>query len=112
MKLLIVGSRNLSSFDFSGYIPADTELIISGGAVGIDGLAEEYADRHRISKLILRPQYAKYGRLAPLKRNEVMVDLCDEVLVVWDGVSGGTQYTIQYAQKKGKPIRIVERAMS
>jgi len=44
MKLLIVGSRNISEFDFSDHIPADTELIISGGAYGIDALAEDYAD--------------------------------------------------------------------
>ena len=43
----------------------------------------------------------------PLKRNETMVDLSDSVLVIWDGVSKGTQYTINYATKKNKAIRII-----
>lgn len=107
MKLLIVGSRSICNFDLSQYIPSDTDLIISGGANGIDRIAEEYADKHRLSKLILRPQYKLFGRAAPLKRNEIMVDLSDCVLVIWDGVSKGTQYTINYATKKSKIVRII-----
>ena len=70
-------------------------------------MAEQYADVSRLSKWIVRPQYRLYGRAAPLKRNERMVDLADAVLVIWDGVSKGTQYTVSYAQKKGKPIMLV-----
>ena len=107
MKLLIAGSRSIIDFDLSGYIPEDTELIISGGAGGVDTLAEKYADKNKISKLIHRPDYKRYGRGAPLKRNEVMIDEADRVLVIWDGKSKGTKYTIDYARKKGKPIEVV-----
>lgn len=107
MKLLIAGSRSITEFDLSPFIPADTELIISGGATGIDTLAEAYADAHRLSKLILRPRYDKYGRAAPIRRNEAMVELCDAVLVIWDGVSKGTLATIRFAQKAGKQVRVV-----
>ena len=40
MKLLIVGSRSITDYDISPHIPAETELIISGGANGVDTLAE------------------------------------------------------------------------
>ena len=107
MKLLIAGSRGIENFDLSDYIPDETELIISGGANGIDKLAEKYADKNKLSKLILRPRYHLYGKAAPIKRNESMVDLCDCVLVIWDGISRGTKYTIDYAKKKNKPTNIV-----
>lgn len=107
MKLLIAGSRSITDFDLSPFIPADTELIISGGATGIDTLAEAYADTHRLSKIILRPRFDKYGRAAPIRRNEAMVALSDAVLVIWDGASKGTQATIRYAQKAGKPVTVV-----
>ena len=49
MKLLIVGSRSITDFDLSAYISAEVDTVISGGAIGIDSLAERYADLHRIS---------------------------------------------------------------
>ena len=41
MRLLIVGSRSIENFDLSGYVPSKTELIISGGAKGVDFSAEK-----------------------------------------------------------------------
>ena len=108
MKLLIVGSRSIENFDLSPYVSADVDTIISGGANGIDSLAEQYADLHRLSKYILRPHYNLYGRAAPLKRNEKMVDMADTLLVIWDGRSKGTQYTLKYAQKANKPLTIIQ----
>lgn len=107
MNLLIVGSRNIKSFDISPYIPKDTGLIITGGAIGIDRLAEKYADDHKISKLILRPQYCLYKKAAPLKRNEKMVDIADKIIVIWDGKSKGSKYTADYAQKTNKDIKLI-----
>ena len=108
MKLLIVGSRSITDFDLSPYIPKETDTVISGGANGIDTLAERYSDLHRLSKYILRPKYNLYGRAAPLKRNEQMVDLADAVLVIWDGHSKGSEYTINYAKKVNKPITVIQ----
>ena len=107
MKLLIVGSRSITDFDLSPYVPAEVDTIISGGANGVDSLAEQYADLHRLSKYILRPRYDLYGRVAPLKRNEQMVDMADAVLVVWDGISKGAKYTLRYTEKQGKNVILV-----
>ncbi len=111
MKLLIAGSRSIENFDLSEYIPPETTLIISGGAKGIDTIAEEYATKHKISKLILYPNYRLFGKAAPLKRNEEMVAIADEVLIIWDGVSNGTNYTIKYAEKCDKPVRVVKHPL-
>ena len=107
MKLLIVGSRSIKTFDLSPYVSKEVDTIISGGANGVDTLAEEYADKNRISKLIMRPAYARYGKGAPLKRNEEMVKLADAVLVIWDGKSRGTKYTADFAKKEGKEVTVV-----
>lgn len=107
MKLLIVGSRSIKTFDLSPYVSKEVDTIISGGANGVDTLAEEYADKNRISKLIMRPAYARYGKGAPLKRNEEMVKLADAVLVIWDGKSRGTKYTADFAKKVGKEVTVV-----
>ncbi len=108
MKLLIAGSRSITNFDLSPYISNDVDVIICGGAKGVDALAEDYADLHRLSKYIIRPRYDIFGRAAPLKRNEQMVDIADAVLVIWDGSSKGTQHTIKYAKKINKPLTVVK----
>ena len=108
MKFLIVGSRSIKDFDLSEYVPREADLIISGGADGVDSIAEKYADDHRLSKLILRPRYDLYGRAAPIKRNEIMVDLADEILVIWDGRSRGAMYTAKYAKQKNKSLTVVD----
>lgn len=107
MKLLIAGSRKYDCFNLEPYLPKDIELIISGGANGIDTLAEKYADKKKNSKLIIRPRYDIYGKAAPIKRNEIMVDIADVVLVVWDGISKGTKSTINYAKKKNKKLILI-----
>ena len=107
MKLLIAGSRSITDIDITPYIPEGVELIIAGAANGIDTLAEQYADKMRLSKYIMRPNYARYRRGAPIKRNYEMVDFCDRVLVFWDGTSKGTKHTIDYAKQAGKPIDVI-----
>ena len=107
MNLLIAGSRSIQAFDLGAHVPKETTLIISGGAEGIDSLAEQYADQMRLSKRILRPQYGRYGKAAPLKRNEKMVELADRVLIIWDGISKGSQHTERYAKSAGKHVELV-----
>lgn len=108
MKLLVVGSRCIKEFDLSPYISSEVDTIISGGAEGIDSLAERYADSHRLSKYIIRPRYDLHGRAAPLKRNQKMVDMADAVLIIWDGHSRGTKYTLEYAKQVKKPTVLVQ----
>ena len=111
MKVAVVGSRTLRDVDVSQYIPPEATEIITGGAYGIDALAERYANSRGIPVRIFRPDYDVLGKLAPLARNDQIVDAADMVVAVWDGVSTGTRYTISRAQRLNKPVKIyvVER---
>ena len=46
MKVAVVGSRNMN-INIAKYMPENIELIVSGGASGIDALAEGYAKNHK-----------------------------------------------------------------
>ena len=41
------------------------------------------------------------------KRNRYMVDQADFIIAVWDGRPSGTGKTVQYAQRQGKPVTII-----
>lgn len=105
MKLAVIGSRGVLDYDIRRFIPINTVIIISGGAKGIDTIAEEYASENGIHTVIIKPDYAKYGRNATLVRNRQIVDMADVVLAFWDGESHGTKFTIDYARQQGKRVR-------
>ena len=47
MKVAVIGSRSISATDIGMYISNGDE-IVSGGAVGIDSCAAEYAKKKRV----------------------------------------------------------------
>ena len=106
MKIAVAGSRTILEIDLAPYVGDATE-IVSGGAKGVDSLAAAYAHAHSIKLVEFLPEYALYGRAAPIKRNEKIVDYADRVVVFWDGKSRGTLSVIKYAEKVGKPCEVV-----
>ena len=106
MRIAVVGSRGIKEIDLSGYVSADDE-IVSGGAVGVDSCAADYARKNGLKLTEFLPQYEKYGRAAPIVRNKEIVDYADKVLVFWNGRSKGTLSVIQYAKKIGKSHEII-----
>ena len=104
MKLAIIGSRKCPAIDIASYLTFMPDVIISGGAIGIDTLARQFAEQNNIPIIEFLPEYHKYGRKAPLMRNIQIVENCDSVIAFWDGKSPGTKFTIDYAKKLGKPV--------
>lgn len=107
MKVAIVGSRGLELRDFSPYLPEGVTEIVSGGAKGIDQCAEAFARERGVRLTEFKPNYARYGRGAPLKRNLEIVDYADLVLIFWDGVSRGSRFVAEACERVGKPFRVV-----
>lgn len=107
MKVAVVGSRNLTNIEIGRYISEDVNEIISGGAVGVDSCAAEYARINGLKLTEILPQYDKYGRGAPIVRNKEIVNYADKVIAFWDGSSKGTLSVIKYAEKVGKPCEVI-----
>ena len=108
MKVAIVGSRSIKAVDIAAYLPEGVTEIISGGAVGVDTLAAEYATAHGIALTVIRPDYARYGRAATHIRNREIVERADRVLAFWDGVSRGTMSSVNQARRLGRPVEIIK----
>ena len=105
MKVTIVGSRGVH-VNVADYVPEGTTEIITGGARGIDTLAEQYARLEGIPLRIFYPDTKALGKMAYFVRNDQIVDASDVVVAIWDGKSRGTQYTIRRAMKLDKPVKI------
>ena len=104
MKVAVIGSRNLKVDDLEKFLPEGVTEIISGGARGVDTSAAEYAVAHDLKLTEILPEYEKYGRAAPLKRNITIIENADLVIAFWDGVSRGTKYVIDACKKKNVPV--------
>ena len=108
---LFRSSRTLHIENLKYYLPDDTTEIVSGGAKGVDADAKEYATQNQIPITEFLPDYQRYGRGAPLKRNIQIIDYADIVLAVWDGKSRGTKFVIDQCKKKNIPLRIIYQTM-
>ena len=106
MKIAVIGSRGLTVPDLGKYLPTDTTEIVSGGARGVDACAREYARRHGLKLTEFLPDYAQYGRQAPLRRNLQIIDYANRVLAFWDGQSHCTAYVIRQCRRQKRPIRL------
>ena len=106
MKIAVVGSRGLNVDNLEKYLPKGTTEIVSGGARGVDTCAREYALHNGIKLTEFLPEYEKYGRTAPLKRNITIIEYADYVIAFWDGRSHGTKFVIDNCKKLGVPVRV------
>ena len=106
MKTAIIGSRNITNIDLSRFIPKETTEIISGGAKGVDTIAKEYALENGLKLTEFLPEYERYGKGAPLKRNITIIESADIVLAFWDGKSRGTKFVIDNCHSRNIPVRV------
>lgn len=114
MKLGIVGSRNpgVSYQDWLALLlehvdPADVELVVSGGAKGVDTYAKVFAARYHIPYMEYAPQYSVYGKYATLKRNTQIVKEASMVIAFPTADSRGTLHSIKEAKRLGRRLAVV-----
>ena len=108
-KIAVVGSRGFNDYSLlektlTPYLPF---ILVSGGARGADSLAERFAGKNNLQKIIFLPDWDKYGRRAGFLRNIKIVDESDRVIAFWDGNSPGTKSSIDLARKKNKGLLVV-----
>ncbi len=106
MRVAVVGSRTLKIDNIGDYLPKNIKEIVSGGAKGVDTCAREYAIKNNLKLTEFLPDYKKYGRSAPLKRNLQIITYADLVLAFWDGKSSGTAFVIDNCKKSGVPVEV------
>lgn len=113
MNLIIAGCRDFTD-RFIIYEGIDAfieeygtpDVIIEGGATGVDRIAGEYAREHNIPLQIFKADWNKYGRAAGPIRNEEMARHGTHLLAFWDGKSKGTKNMIETAERYRINVRV------
>lgn len=114
MKVGVSGTRRFTDYSrfkdymdsFSKHVPMD--MIISGGAIGIDELAYRYSIERGIT-FVCHPPKPEDGYPAKFfRRNLRIVEQCEVLLAFPDKESEGTRHAINLAKKLGKECYIVE----
>lgn len=115
MKVAIVGSKSISNENLvNNYISeclinlSNIDLIISGGAKGVDTIAELYAKNHNIKTKIFHPNWEKYGKQADLIRNSDIISKCEICIIIWDGESLCTKNDIDLCDEMRKPCYVFD----
>ncbi len=109
----IVGSRGFDDYELlkksvlEAIKPELINMIISGGAVGADTLAEEFAREFSIPVKVFKPNRKKYGYEASHMRNTEIVENSTLILAFWDGHSTGTKDSLVKAERMGIPVILI-----
>ena len=133
MKIAVVGSREFKDEDFimeklhdeTKFLVEDRYTIISGGARGVDTIAEAFAKERDIETKIFEAKWndltqpgaiiktsrngKKYDARAGFRRNKLIINEADKVIAFWNGSSKGTKHSIDLAIKANKPLDIYVR---
>lgn len=105
MKVAVVGSREGFTYEqVRDYLLDNLEvmdIIVSGGARGVDSHAAYFCKELWRELIVIRPDNPN-NPYDYIKRNYKIVDMSDRIICFWDGKSRGTKSVIEYAQKVGK----------
>ena len=121
MKLVIAGSRNVKDIadavgtinGFMENLSEDFKIseIVSGGAVGVDTIAENWAKKNGIPFKMFPADWDKLGKSAGHIRNNEMAKYGDMLLAIWDGKSKGTTGMVNRMMKLEKPVCVLTMGM-
>ncbi len=114
INLGIVGGRDYTNYDkFKEIVDAyineigRPNIIVSGGAKGVDTMAEKYSLEYNIPIAIFSPEWDKYGKKAGIIRNTDIVKNSTHILALPTEQSKGTYDTIRKTEKLGKILRVI-----
>lgn len=108
MKVIVAGSRTITDRELVLQAIADSKFtiteVISGGAKGVDRIAEEWAKEQGIPVTVIRTGWKTGGRGGGFVNNEEMAEQAEALIAVYDGQSKGTKHMIDTMSKRGKKI--------
>jgi ribosomal protein S11 len=108
MRTIIAGSRGITDVKVVFKAIKDSKFtiteVLSGGAKGVDRIAEQYAASKGLPCRVFKADWGRHGQMGGIIRNEEMASHADALIAVWDGQSHGTEHMIREAQRVGLKV--------
>jgi predicted Rossmann fold nucleotide-binding protein DprA/Smf involved in DNA uptake len=108
MKVIIAGSRSITDYELVKQSVLDSGFeiteVVSGTAKGVDSLGEQYAAENRIPLKRVPADWERYGRAGGPKRNKLMAQYAEGIVLIWDGKSRGSANMRQEATRNGLKV--------
>jgi predicted Rossmann fold nucleotide-binding protein DprA/Smf involved in DNA uptake len=86
----------------------NVKTVGSGGAPGVDTLAERWAKDRGFALIVHKADWNKYGKAAGPKRNQLIVETMTHMVALRSPKSRGTNNSIDLARKAKKPVYVVD----
>ncbi len=114
-KVAVIGSRTCTDrklvFDWLDKRINHIKAVVSGGAQGADSLAAEWCKHRGVPLLTYYPKWYSmdgvYDKGAGFRRNRLIITASDRVVAFHDGVSRGTQHSMDIAKQLNKPLVVI-----
>lgn len=117
-RIAVVGSRVFGDYDLLDNVLKEfvepEDLIISGGAIGADSMAQRWVKENGGSILIHYPNKKLHGQSAPFVRNRFIAEDAEIVLAFYASgkfQQGGTANTVNHARELGREIHEYEESI-
>jgi hypothetical protein len=86
----------------------ELQTYINGDAKGPDRYGKKVAETYGLQIVTYKPDWAKYGKGAGFRRNELIVRDADILLIFWDGSSRGTAHDIGLCKQSNREYILYE----
>ena len=111
-KFAVIGSRTINNYYIvysylKQYLPKDA-IIVTGGAQGVDMLAEVYAEMNGHPCEVYEAKWDIFGKSAGMRRNVDMARNSTHCFAFWDGKSPGTKHCIEEMKKRNVKTIIID----
>lgn len=110
MRTVVAGSRGITDYGMVRHIldesPWYIAQVVSGGAQGVDRLAEGWAKDKGLPVERFPADWEQFGKSAGVRRNVEMAKSSHALIAIWDGESRGTRHMIDAALDRGLRIYV------
>lgn len=116
-RVIIAGSRSFSNYELlkehclsllQEKMRTHRVIIVSGHAHGADTLGERFAKEQGLTVELHPAKWRALGKAAGMIRNTEMVRASNALIAFWDGKSRGTVHMINFAERRGLEVSVVE----